>query len=470
MENTLLIEALESLHKKERKTFHRFVNSPAYNRRPLVAEAYSYLAECLWVHRVIPEKEQLFRHLFPKEPYQDHKVRVIMSFLLQLLEQYFQYEQQQQKEIENLLVLAQSYRQRKLTRHFNRCIKRIERALENASIRNADYYAHRYHYQETTYKQLSTQKRAGALNLQQTNRELDIFYSASKLRQACLTLSHQAVYREEYDLGLLDEVVRFTSQPEWLAVPAIAIYYYCYLALSRPEEASAFFTFKELLFEQGFRFPPEEQQDLYILGINFCTRRYNAGEEAHLSSQLELYQHGLEQGFLLSDGQLSRYTYRNIVTLGLILQEYQWVEQFIHQYQAKLASAHREDMFNFCLARLAYSKKAYGEALQLLQQSSYRDPLIHLSAKTVLLKIFYELEEMDALDAQLNALQAFLRRRKSVLSYHYENYHKLLKYLRLLVEANPYEKQALQRLKKDIEQEMVVAEKQWLLRQIEGKG
>lgn len=470
MNNSLLVEALESLNKKERRHFRHFVHSPFFNRREDVGKAYDYLAECLWEHRVIPNKSKLFRRLFPHKAYDDHRVRVIMSFILQLLEQFFQYQLLQEKPIRCELSLARAYRRRKLERHFNRSLKRTNKLLDKAEHKNADHFTDRYEYQIARYQQLASEKRGSALNLQQINQELDAFYIISKLRQACLMLSHQAVYRKDYEVvPLLAEIVQLVQQPEWQGEPAIAIYYNCYTALSRPEATAAFETFKQLLFKQGQLFPPEEQQDLYLLGINFCIRRYNAGDEAYLSSQLELYQQGLQQGFLLSEGQLSRFTYRNMVTLGLILKEYEWVERFIYDYKGLLEPTHREGMFCFCLARLAYSKKDYGSALELLQQANYRDPLLHLSAKTVSLKIFYELEAFDALEAQLNALQVFLRRREAI-SYHRENYNNMLKYLRRLVEINPYDRKAIAKLKADMEREVVVAEKQWLLRQIEKMG
>ena len=466
MKNSLLIELLKSLSKKERKAFKQFVCSPFFNTRPEVSRCYEYIAQSLWVDKIVPDKQQISAHLYPNSPYNDHRIRVLMSFIHKLIEQFLCYNKINEDTIENHLALAQVFRQRKLERHYQRNITHLGTQLNNSQHKNAMHYAQRYNYQLEYYQYTAAQKRAGTLNFQALNQELDTFYFISKLRQACLMLSHQAVFQTEYQLEMLEEVIGHIEKGDWLDIPAVAIYFHCYNALNRPENAWHFQAFKVLLFEQGQQFPPGERQDLYILGINFCTKRYNAGDEAYLSSQLDLYQNGLQQGFLLNEGQLSRYTYRNIVTLGLILKEYQWVEAFIMEYKSFLEGKHRHAMFSFCQAHLAYSKKEYGKTLELLQQSDYRDPLLYLSAKTILIKVFYELDELDPLEAQIGSLKAFLRRRREVISYHKANYQNMIRYLQKILETSPFNKKALQKLSNDIQQETVLAEKYWLLEQL----
>ena len=466
MRNSLLLEALDTLDKSERRAFARFVQSPFFNQREDVVRLYDYLSECLWEHRVVPDKEQAFACLFGEAEYDDHRMRVLMSFLLKLLERYFHYEAQTENEAENGLALARAYRRRRLPRHFGRCLRAARAAGEKSARRNAGYLSWRYRLQVEEYQFEASRKRTGDFNLPAIARSLDAYFLSAKLRQACLALSHQAVYRASYPLGLLDELIAFLDGNELLGLPAVAIYYHCYRALSEQESGGGHFQrFRQLLFRQGNLFPPDEQRDLFLLGINFCTKRYNEGDDSHLRSQLELYERGLEQELFVQDGQLSRFTYRNIATLGLILKEYGWVEQFLYQYKEKLPKEHREGMFSFCLARLEYSRRHYGKALQLLQQASFREPLLHLSAKAITIKIFYELGETGPLEAQMEALRAFLRRKKAV-AYHRENYANMLKYLRRLAEIPAGDRKAREDLKRDILAEGALAERAWLLEQL----
>ncbi len=469
MKKSLLLEALETLDKSERREFSRFVRSPFYNIREDVVQLYDYLAECLWVHRVVPDKEQAFTHLFGPAEYDDHRVRVLMSFLLKLLERFFQHQVMTESEADNGMALARAYRRRQLPRHFRRSLRTAHKEGLNAPYRHSGFFSRQFQLQVEEYQFLASRKRTGEFNLQGIARNLDAWFLSAKLRQACLALSHQAVYRASYGLGMVEELLAFLENSELLKLPAVAIYYHCHRALSEPGQGGHFPRFKQLLFEKGQLFPPEEQQDLYLLGINYCTRRYNEGDGRYLKSQLELYERGLGQGLFIREGRLSRFTYRNIVTLGLILKEYKWVENFLHTYKEKLEPEHRESMFSFCLARLEYSRRHYGRALQLLQQAPFREPLLQLSAKTIIIKIFYETGETGPLDAQMEAMKVFLRRKKAV-AYHRENYGNMLRYIRRLEELTPGNRMEKERLKQEILEEKALAERAWLLEQLEARN
>ena len=60
-------------------------------------------------------------------------------------------------------------------------------------------------------------------------------------------------------------------------------------------------------------------------------------------------------------------------------------------------------------------------ALKLLQKAEFGDLLLNLAARSLQLKIYYELQELDLLDSHLQAFRTFLRRKKE-LGYHRDNY------------------------------------------------
>jgi hypothetical protein len=219
-----------------------------------------------------------------------------------------------------------------------------------------------------------------------------------------------------------------------------------------------------LVLVHGGLFSAEEVRDLYILAINFCIRRYNAGNPAYLGDQFDFYKDGLRQGYFLTDGELSRYTYQNAVTSGLIMREFDWVEQFVNDYREKLAEPYRESVFSFNLALLAYEKKQYDTALPLLQKAEYKDLLLNLAAKTLQLKIYFELDEIDLLEAHLSAFKTFLRRKKE-LGYHRGNYLNTIYFTYKLLETNPFDKEARAVLRTEIAEAKNIGEKEWLLGQ-----
>ena len=443
----------------------KFVQSPFFNQREDLTQLYHYLQDCLTVHRVIPTKKQAFRHLYGDEAYNDHRVRVAMSLLSKLAEKFLFTQEVLSDEIAMKTKLLSIYRQRQLRKHFKYTLRDAEALQEKSPYRNADYHEHQFTLRLESYQFKAPRQRISDLNLQKAIGYLDTVYISRKLRQICLALSHQAVYRTEYDLGLIEALLEHIKNQRLLTIPAISIYYYAYHAISNPNETTHFNAFKEILLDAAPLFPLEEQRDLFLLAINFCMRSYNEGNPLYLNDLLELYQEGLEQRYLFTNGVLSHFTFRNIVTLGLILKEYEWVERFIHNYCMHLSSEYRNGIFSFCLARLEYSRRNYSEALALLQQSEYKDLLLNLSAKTVMLKIYYETGEFNLLDSHLQAMQIFLRRKK-VMAYHQENYLNLLRFTKKLLEIKPYDKAAKAMIKQQIEEAKAIAERVWLLEQL----
>lgn len=465
MKDSRLLILLKTLSNKEWREMDRFVRSGYFNRNEEVLRLWELLYESLQGLGIVPEKHTLFRQLFPEDSqYSDQQMRLLMSYLLKLLESFLVQQEEARDRVRFHTQLAAIYRKRQLSRHFTRAEQQAGEALEAHPYRNADFFQDAYRLETERYRFQAGTNRIQEFNLQKIADSLDTVFISQKLRQACSMLSHQAVYKAEYDFGLLHSVIEYVETRSLLSLPAISVYYHCFKALTMPEEPYFFQQFKSGILSWASHFPPDEIRDLYILGINYCIKRYNEGAGNYLEDEFELYQKGLGEGYLLTEGQLSRFTYRNAVALGLVLKEYAWVERFLKDYRKALPSEHRESMFSFCMALLAYSKKDYSRALDLLQKSEYEDLLLNLAAKTVQIKIFYEWGSTDLLHDHLQAMRMFILRKK-VMGYHRENYLNTIQMTLRLMETNPYDRDALLDLHAAIEETRPLAEKNWLLEQ-----
>lgn len=465
MEKSKLVQLLRSLSSQELRDFRRYLESPFFNRRAEVVALFHWLEKHLKSGKPVPEKEAAYAVAFPAEPFDDHRLRMLMSQLYQLAGQYLAVRDFLADKPQTLLRMGQAFRKRKLSAQFAQAANDLAQILEAQPYRNADFYQNKYLASLENYRSTFDQRAVESPQLQQLSSELDTSFLAQKLWQACLLLSHEAVTNTSYDFGLLDEALRFAERSGALETPAIAVYYHCYRALTNPDSPDFFQNFKALVLRHGTLFPADEMRDLYILAINFCIRRYNAGNQQYLRDQFDFYKDGLRQGYFLTDGELSRYSYQNAVTSGLVMREFDWVEHFIHDYRDKLAGPYRESVFSFNLARLAYERKQYDTALPLLQKAEYKDLLLNLAAKTLQLKIYFELDEFDLLEAHLAAFKTFLLRKKE-LGYHRENYLNTIQFTRKLLEINPFDKEARSALRAEIDAVKNLGEKEWLLGEV----
>ena len=455
---------LRSFSKLEMRDFRRYLQSPYFSRRAEHSLLFEWLERYLKSGKPLPEKEVAYAAVFPNDPFDDHRLRMLMSQLYQLAGQFLAVQDFLSDETQPLMRLGQVLRKRKLTAQFAQAAADLSQKLDSQPYRNADFYQNKYLATLEKYRTAFDLREVNAQQVQAFSDELDTAFLARKLWQACILLSHEAVSNTSYDFGLLDDALRFAEQSNALETPAIAIYYHCYRALTNPDSPDFFQNFKALVLVHGGLFSAEEVRDLYILAINFCIRRYNAGNPAYLGDQFDFYKDGLRQGYFLTDGELSRYTYQNAVTSGLIMREFDWVEQFVNDYREKLAEPYRESVFSFNLALLAYEKKQYDTALPLLQKAEYKDLLLNLAAKTLQLKIYFELDEIDLLEAHLSAFKTFLRRKKE-LGYHRGNYLNTIYFTYKLLETNPFDKEARAVLRAEIAEAKNIGEKEWLLGQ-----
>ena len=467
MENTRLLLLLRTFSDAELRALKKFVRSPYFNQRLEVIDLLDFLEKPLKNKRPAPEKEQAFAAVFGKDQFDDHRIRMAMSFLFQLAGQFLAVQDFVGDTPQLRLRQAGLLRQRKLQDHAQQALMESATALLSRPQRNADFHQQLYQFLLEKYRAEAETNPTGPLPLQELSNQLDRAFLSRKLWQSCFMLSHQTVYNTTYDFGLLDAALMHLESAPVLNDPSVAVYYFCYRALTNPDETTYFQQFKQLLLQHNKLFPGDEMRDLYVLAINFCIRRYNAGNPDYLPEQFDFYRDGLAQKYFLVDGALSRYTYLNAATIGLVLHELDWVEQFIRDYRDFVKEPHRESLYSFNLARLEYQRRRLDEALKLLQKAEYKDLLLHLAAKTLQLKIFYELEEFDLLESHLQTLQTFIRRKKD-LGYHRENYLNTIRFTRKLLEANLYDKSVRQALREEIEGTKAVAEKEWLLERVVG--
>ncbi len=460
MEKSKLAQLLLTFSKEELRDLAKFAATPFFNPRPEAAALLKLFTKTVLAGKVLPNKEQVFRYIFDKEQFDDHRVRMAMTALLQTTEKYLAVQDFLNDKPAYQLRLNQLLYTRSLPAHASTAWQNGSEALKRQEVRNAEYHYDFYKFQEEKFRVTIDTPEAGAADLQALSDQLDVAVLSRKLWQGCFLLAHQARYNATCDFGFLNQILPFAEKH--LDLPAISIYYHCYQALTKPSEGQHFQAFKKELLAHDALFPPDELRDLYILAINFCTRRYNEGDHSFLRDQFDLYKIGFGKNYFLSEGVLSRFTYLNAATSGLMLREFGWVEDLIKNHRQHLEPAYQESLFSFNMARLEYHKGNFGEALQLLQRAEYKEIMLSLAAKTIQLKIYYEMDEFDLLESHLQAISAFIRRKK-VMGYHRANYLTLVQFVRKLLELNPLNKKEKQAFREAVEQAKPLAEKEWLL-------
>lgn len=448
MKNSLLFTLLDTFSKKEHARFSHFLCEPGRSIRPEAKLLYQ-----LFQDEPGTAPETIHLKLYPNKPFSLKQVNQVGSWLYANA-RFFLLREIRERE-DNQTPLIREFEQRKLPRHQERLIRQL-RKLEKSS-------AKAYELEYTIYATTHRKSRTETNNLQAIDDHLDQDYLQRKLRQACLMHSHENVYQVAYNKGLLLPALAYVEDQKLQQNPIIGAYYHIYQCLGNPEALERFTAFKQILSNLPHILDTNERRDLYLLGINFCIRRLNAGYPQMASEALLLYKEGLNNSALLDDGRLTPFTYRNAVALSLKVQDFTWAEDFIDRYAQFLPAAIREETVAYNRARLAAAAGEPQKALEALRYVKSKDVLFTLTIETLRAKIYYEINASELLFAHLEKMYIYLRRKGD--SYHYQSISKFISYLKKIL-SSPPSRAEVKKLKETIQDEPVLHEKRWLLQQL----
>lgn len=460
-----LLEILATFNKTEIRQLRKLLRSPFFVMRGDLKRLFEFLVKHQSKKKKPPSLEIIFANTYPNEKFKAIKIRGTMSDLLERVEEFLLINYHRQDQLEARLLLAQIYRKRKLGKSYQTNIRKTAELLQKNTNRNGHYYEQLldFHLEKMTF-QINT-KRADHLYFKEISDTTDVLFLIRKLQNACAQLTHQSVYKMTTDFGLLDNFLQeIEEQSDYMDIPAISIFYYCYRFI-KDTDLDYFQKFKTELFTNRHYFTNEDLQAPYRLAINFCIRKLNENDLFYAREGLTFYQEGMTEGILLENGLIPRFSFNNMVAMALQLREFDWAENFISNSSDQLAPKFKEQTVNFNFARLEFERKDYDKALVYLQTAEYDDLVSVLISKMLLIKIYYELNTLESLQSSLDSFQQFIRRRE-VSDYHRNNFLNIIHYVKKMVSLPIFAKAERSSLKEQIENETLLSERNWLLEKI----
>lgn len=466
MHNSNLIQLFHHLTLKDLRELRKVVNSPYFNQRRDVIQLFEYIVQVIHLPGQALQKEQVFRAIFPEQVYDDSKMRYVMSFLLKNIKQYLAHKTMKENARQEQIYTSQALRKLGATKLFEKEWKLIKKQQEKQHKKSGQYYYHNYLLYHEKYEHISQQIRSGKMYIHEMMQNLSIFFISDILRQGCLALAHKRLSPNTADVSLLENLTAWVKENLDILPSVVAIYYHSYQSLKSLDNEENFHQLKTLIAAKGDILSSEEQRDVYLSAINYSIIQINNGKRTYIREAFDLYQLGLSKGIFLDNGSLSHFLYKNILVIGLALGEKAWVKQFLEAYKDTLYPKNRENFYQYCLANFYFRTADYDKAMPILQQVDFRDPLNNLDARRMLLRIYFEAEEIDPLLSLLDSFSVFIRRRKKVLGYHTENYSNLIRFIRKMLKVNLQDKKVRAAIKAEVEATSKLAEKAWLLGQL----
>ena len=457
MQKSNLILFLKRLEKRDWREFRKFVRSPYFNQRNDVVRMFEYLDEAInFLPPMALHRVKVFSKTYPKETFDEKKLRHTTSALLKILKKYFVHAELENDTIQTQQYLFKSFRRKGLDVFFEKELKVSQSILEKEPFRDSNFYLKKYEIGMEEAGFGIAQRRKETKNLQPVLDDLTISFIASMLRLSCEIQSHQTLSNQVYDLKMLAQILELVGSGCFDNTPIILLYFHSYNAfeyLQNKEITKSEFhfnEFKKLIHQHWKLIPPTEIRNIYLYAINYCIKRLNAGDRHFIREAFELYRAGLDNQTLLEDGKISSYTYKNITGLGIALLENDWIEDFLAHYKKYLHPRERENTWRYNLAYFYFQKKNYTKAMQLLRQVEFKDSLNNFDARRILLKCYFELGEFNALESLLDSFSRYIQRQKEI-GYHRENYLNMVRFVKKIIHSRLDDKNVVQQIVKDIE-------------------
>jgi len=473
MHKSKLLKTLKKLSEDELHSFRVFVRSPYFNtNNDLVTLLEVIYSEGLLDKSPIDNSNVLAK-IYPGKSYGLRRLTDLMYFLTNLLEEYLSVEGYRQNKFQQKLMLMDLVYVKNLDALVNGVEKDLEQIHTQSSVRDSNYFYESFMiHSERDYGFRLHGSIAGNESLQIKSDQLDLFYLALKLKDACEMINRSRIISVDYSLEMLDVLVPYLLQnPElYTGHAAIQIYLNIYLMLTDDENEKYFFQLKKLADENESTFIAEELRSIYGYAQNYCIRRLNQGNIDYLNHLFEIYKHILNSGLVFADNNNMQWEFKNFVSIGLRVKEYAWAYDVINIFKDKLPSDVRQNSYTYNLANYYYETSDYKKATKLLNSVDFTDIYYNLDSKVMLLKIYYKLEEDESFYALVSAFDIYMRRNKLISKDIAEMYHNLIHFTKkafILKTKLPYERNKnyernLARLKQTIDKTKNIGNINWL--------
>jgi hypothetical protein len=449
-------EVLESLNLSEREEFQRFMVFRAPGLRKEVGEAVEVLLKPGEL-----TKEALHRLLFGTKPYDDKVVRYILTDINRLIYEFLAFKRMAADEAQMRSLLLEELQGRHCNKAFARTLNATLRQLDTTQSIGPDALKQRYDALNMKARSELQEGQRSTAHFEGSSAALDRFFVARKLQMSAEKLNIHYILNTTSDDPFLDILMQQVDNGRFNDAPYIIIYREVIRTLQDPDDTEAFRRLQHGAATHAQHLPQGERHDLYQHILNYCIRRINAGRLEFQSELFATYREALTHGALLTDGILSQWDFKNIVTIGLRLREAEFVEGFIEEYGSTLAENHRANAVAYNRANLHFHAKNYRQALTQLQRVDLDDVFYRLDARSILLKTYFEMDDPDALFYHASAFRTFLLRNRTISDRQRKVYQNLIRFTVSLARCGT-DRHRIRALRKKVSTTPNVADLAWL--------
>lgn len=463
MKKSKLGELVQSLNQHDVKAFKSFLASPYFNENRKVNKCFDTVLT--FTKREIKfSRRDLHSKINNDARFNDQQMRYLLTDLTKHLEYFIMLKGFDKDALLQNIVCASELAKRDCEKSYQYRHHLIE---QSDKVKNSLFYYYQsvaadHHLNYTGSKQSRKKK----LDYYDTLLNLETFYLSRKLQLFCEVINLKNILSGDFDLHLFEEIKTLAKQEPFSKIPVVQIYYHILITLTEASNEKNFELLRELLKKHGHLFPVTELKDLYHYVKNYCVKKINQGSIEYVKTLFEIYKVMLGNKRLMNADYLLQWEYKNIVSISLRLDEKEWCRNFINKYINYLTPSERKNALAYNVAYWYFINGEFKKAIRQLQDVVFTDVFYQLDARVILLKAYYEMDDLETFLYHASAFRLFLLRNKNISNYQKTINRNLIKFLTHLVRAG-VSNTKLQKLKQEIAAEKNVADLKWLNEKVE---
>lgn len=463
MKETILGEIYSSLSKEELKKFNKYMKFSEWSDSPTILRCHELYSHYIKEKDILNfNKTELFNYIYPGEKYNDSKLRFTQNRLLNAIKQFIINYEFEKENIFASKIWMDFLLEKKLKKNLQ------YHTQEKKIIANSDYrYLNEYFKsQEESY--IAFQNPKNQENQYQTIQNViskaQLFSDLVFIRNFCSLLTFGKTFKSipfKLPIDALDNIKSRTNIDKY---PEFRVYF---SAIKLIEEGSeeAYLEYKNNLFQSLLNWEDQEKINLIVYLLNFTTQQINQGNASYFNEQYDLFLKLEQHKIFEIKNYINPARINNMVIVFLRNKDFQKAEDVVHKYIEYLKVDVKDSCRHFNLARIKFEKNQYKDSLrELLQVDFSKDAFYSLNSKVLLIKNYFELNEIDALDSLLISFKEFIKKNKVISDIYRTNYLNFVSMTRQLYYSKPMK---LKQLKKEVLDSHNIPEKEWILHKIE---
>lgn len=470
------LEIIENLNGHEKNRFRKYLDSPYFNTDQTLVSLYEHILQHIPDHDLT--REQLDHFLHPGQVFNYDRITNYLSYLTRHAEDFLALERMRKDPFQLRFQTMLEARDRDLGQVFRDIDRRFEKEFSNSDFQDErDFYRLQLVDDARNTYALASEQRIASTHLDNRIEHIQQYYLTSMLKSVCQLFNQGNVIQSgggEVKYGdfvdyMGERIHRYSDQP------CIRLYYLVLMTLWDGDNVEHYYSLRNLLVQWRDILPPDERSTIIQYAQNYCIKQSNRGNVIFLEELFDWYKIMLEDELIYYQGKISPLIVKNIVTLGVRLEKFDWTEKFLSEIALRISPEFRDNTMKYNLAYLHHGKGEPEAALRFLREAEFRDVYYDLGARTLLLKIYFELDEQEGFYSLVHSFRIFLRRNKLISSYQRKVHLNLIKFtsrlntlrVRAITQSPSVFRLNVQKLKSRIETTREITNINWLLARLE---